>query len=130
LHSINTHIMDLAANIKKLREDKGLLQKQVAQEIGLKPAHYNKIEKGLVEPSIKVLDKLAQLFGITIDQIVHLEKGIPEEVTIEDKTAAEQLRLIHHLSDKDRSIIMNIIDMMLTKQKFQDFFQENLPNSQ
>lgn len=46
--------MSLADNIKKLREDKGLMQKEVAAEIGLKPAHYNKIEKSIVEPSVVV----------------------------------------------------------------------------
>ena len=28
------------------------MQKEVYNEIGLKPAHYNNLEKGLVEPSI------------------------------------------------------------------------------
>ncbi len=46
---------------------------------------------------------------------------------IEDKTAAEQLRLIAQLDEKDRGVVMSIIDTMLTRQKFQDFFQDNLP---
>ena len=118
--------MSLADNIKKLREDKGLMQKEVAAEIGLKPAHYNKIEKGIVEPSVDTLDKMALFYGVTIDEIVHLKNEVPKPVTIEDKTTTEQLRLIQQLSDKDKSIIMSIIDTMLTKQKFQEFFQQNL----
>lgn len=118
--------MSLAENIKKVREQKGMLQKQVAAEIGLKPAHYNKIEKGLVEPSVVIIDKLSQLYGLTIDQIVHLEGEIPTEVVFEDKAATEQLKLMAQLNDKDRSTIMNIIETMLTKQKFSDFFQENI----
>lgn len=118
--------MSLADNIKKIREQKGLLQKQVAAEIGLKPAHYNKIEKGLVEPSVVILDKLAQLYSVTIDQIVHLEGAVPKDVVFEDKVATEQLKLIAQLEDKDRSIIMSIIDTMLTKQKFKDFFNKNI----
>lgn len=118
--------MSVADNIKKLREDKGLMQKEVAAEIGLKPAHYNKIEKGLVEPSIDTLDKLAAYYGITIDQIVHLKKSVPKAVVMEDKTSAEQLRLIAQLNEKDKNIVMSIIDTMLTKQKFQEFFQQNI----
>ena len=118
--------MSLADNIKKLREDKGLMQKEVAAEIGLKPAHYNKIEKSIVEPSVDVLDKLAAFYSVTIDDIVHLKKYIPEVVIMEDKTSAEQLRLIAQLNEKDKTTIMNIIDTMLTKQKFQDFFQQNI----
>ena len=64
-----------------------MLQKQVAADIGLKPAHYNKIEKGLVEPSVVIIDKLAQLYNVTIDQIVHLEGEVSTEVVFEDKAA-------------------------------------------
>lgn len=122
--------MGLADNIKALREEKGLMQKEVAAEIGLKPAHYNKLEKGLVEPSIDTLDKLAIFYGLTIDNIVHLDKDIPKAVQIEDKTSAEQLRLIAQLNEKDKSTVMNIIETMLTKQKFQEFFQQNIAPTQ
>jgi transcriptional regulator with XRE-family HTH domain len=70
------------------------MQKEVAAAIGLKPAHYNKIENGLVEPSIDTLDKLAAYYGLIIDQVVHYKKGVPKAVHIEDKTTAEQLRVI------------------------------------
>jgi hypothetical protein len=30
------------------------------------------------------------------------------------------------LNEKDKSTVMNIIDTMLTKQKFQEFFQQNV----
>jgi len=118
--------MSLADNIKSLREDKGLMQKEIATEIGLKPAHYNKLEKGLIEPSVEVLDKLSAFYGITIDEIVHLSVTTPKAVTMEDKSSAEQLRLISQLNEKDKGVVMNIIDTMLTKQKFQEFFQQNL----
>ncbi|NLL53173.1 MAG: helix-turn-helix transcriptional regulator [Peptococcaceae bacterium] len=118
--------MKLADNIKKIREDKGFLQKQVAAEIGLKPAHYNKIEKGIVEPSVDILDKLAKFYGLTIDQVVHLEGNTPKEITIEDKGLIEQVKLIQELDDKDKDTIFNIIDTMLTKRKFKDFFNKNI----
>lgn len=94
------YYMALADKIKKIREDKGLMQKGVAAEIGLKPAHYNKIEKGMVEPSVEVLDKLAAFYGISIDDIVHFSKTTPKAVTMEDKSSAEQLRLLAQLNEK------------------------------
>jgi len=107
--------MEVHGTIKKLREEKGYLQKQVAAEIELGVSHYNKIEKGQREASIKVLDRLAKLYGITIDQIVNPTDDPAKEVTIEDKTSAEQIKLIQQLDEKDRSIVMSIIDTMLTK---------------
>ena len=118
--------MSLANNIKSLREQKGLLQKQVAAEIELGISHYNKIENGQREASVKILEKLAKLYGTTIDQIVHLEGELPKEVVIEDKTTMEQMRLVSELDNKDKSIIFGMIETMLTKKKFKDFFNKNI----
>jgi hypothetical protein len=48
------------------------------------------------------------------------------EVVLEDKTAVEQTRLIAELYQKDKSVIFGLIEMMLTKKKFKDFFQKNM----
>jgi len=118
--------MSLANNIKHLRENKGLQQKQVAIEIGLGISHYNKIENGQREASVELLDKPAKLYGVSIDAIVHMEGEVPKEIVIEDKTTSEQMRLIQELDEKDKSIVFSMIDIMLTKKKFKDFFQKNV----
>jgi len=118
--------MSLPNNIKRLREEKGLLQKQVASEVGLGISHYSKIENGQREASVELLDNLAKFYGMTIDQIVHMDADIPREVTVEDKTATEQVRLIAELDEKDKSVIFSLIESMLTKKKFKDFFQKNI----
>ena len=53
-------------------------------------------------------------------------KDVPTEITLEDKTANEQVRLIAELDEKDKSIIFGMIETMLTKKKFKDFFQKNV----
>lgn len=118
--------MSIGHNIKKIREQKGLQQKQVAIEIGLGISHYNKIENGQREASVELLDKLAKLYGVSIDAIVHMEGEVPKEIVIEDKTTSEQMRLIQELDEKDKGIIFSMIDIMLTKKKFKDFFQKNV----
>jgi hypothetical protein len=50
---------------------------------------------------------------------------VPTEVVIEDKTTMEQLRLIEELEEKDKTIIFSMLDTMLTKKKFKDFFAKN-----
>lgn len=117
--------MGLGKNIKDLRERKGLLQKQVATEVGLGISHYSKIENGQREASVEMLDKLSKFYEVSIDKIVHPDNEAPTEVIIEDKTAKEQLKLIAELEDKDKHIIFSMIDTMLTKKKFIDFFNKN-----
>lgn len=119
--------MSLANNIKKLREDKGLRQKEVANAIDIGYSNYNKIENGVREIAVKELQRLANFYNVTIDNIVNLDdKKMPKEVVIEDKEAKEQLRLIAELDTDDRAIIFKMIDKMLTSKKFKTFFKENI----
>jgi len=108
---------------ERLRE---MLQKQVASAVNVHPSNFSKIEKGEREPSIEVLDKLAKLFGVSIDQIVHLDENTPKEVIVEDKTTTEQIKLIQQLDDEDKKAVFRIISIMVTKNKFKDFFQKNV----
>jgi len=103
-----------------------LLKKKLHYRAGLHPANYNKTEKGERELSIEALDKIAKLFGMTIDQIVNYEGDIPTEVTIENKDLNERLKLIEQLEEEDKNAIYRIIDSMLTKSKFKDFFNKNV----
>ena len=55
-----------------------------------------------------------------------MDGKVPEDVTIVDKSTAEQLKLIQQLEEEDKNAIFRIIDGMLTKSKFKDFFQKNI----
>jgi transcriptional regulator with XRE-family HTH domain len=118
--------MTTGENIKQIRKDKGLQQKQVAVEVGIDQSNYNKIENGKREPSVDLLNKLANLFGVSVDDILNPSKDIPKEITVEDKTVLEQVRLIQELDNEDRNAIYRMIDSMLTKKKFKDFFNKNI----
>lgn len=104
-----------------------MLQKGVAVEVGLGISRYSKIENGQREASVELLDELPNFYGITIDQTVHMRKSAPKEVTLEDQTTNEQMRLIAELDKKDKSVVFGMIETMLTKKKFKNFFQKNIP---
>ena len=118
--------MDLAQNLRTLREQKGLLQKEVANAVEVHPSNYSKMEKGERDVSIEVADKLAKFYGITLDELVHMDGQVPEEVTIEDKLVTERIKLIQQLEEEDKKAIFRIIDGILTKTKFKDFFNKNI----
>lgn len=118
--------MNVGNTIKKIREQKGLLQKQVAASLKIGHTNYNKMENDNREPSVKELQQLAKLFGMTVDQILNYEGKMPKEVKLEDKPGFEQMNMINELDEDDKSTVIKIIDTMLTKKKFKDFFQKNV----
>ncbi len=118
--------MTIGENIKKIRKDKGLQQKAIAVEVGLDQSNYNKIENSKREPSLEILQKLSTIFNLSVDEIINPSDSIPTAVTIEDKTMTEKIRMIDQLDDVDKHVVFSMIDTMLTKKKFQDFFQQNI----
>lgn len=59
----------------KFRKSLGLLQKDVAQAIGIKSNTYCCYERGINEPSIQVLIKLADFFHTTVDELINRENN-------------------------------------------------------
>lgn len=118
--------MQIGKNIKNIREQKKMLQKEIAAAAKLHASNYSKIEKGEREPTIQALDRIARLFGMTVDQIIHYEGELPKEVNIENKSVNEKLKLIDQLEDQDKQALYRMIDCMLTKNKFKDFFNKNV----
>lgn len=99
-----------------------MLQKQVAAELNIGTTNYNKLENGNREPSVKELQQLVTLFDLSVDQILNFEDELPKEVSLEDKTEMEQFKF----EDEDKQTVMKIINTMLTKSKFKDFFNKNI----
>jgi transcriptional regulator with XRE-family HTH domain len=53
--------------IAELRKEKGLTQRQLAEEIGTSQANLSRWEAGIIEPSIIECWKLADYFDTSID---------------------------------------------------------------
>lgn len=121
--------MSIGKNIKNIREQKGLMQKEVAAVADMQASNYSKIESGQRDISVEALDRIAQFFGMTVDEVIHLEDSVPVPVRVEDKTANEKLQMISQLDEEDKHVVYRIIDGMLTKNKFQTFFEQNLQTS-
>ena len=60
----------LGEKIKKYREEKKMTQAEVAEVLGVKPATISKYEAGTLEPNIESLKKLAELFGVSVDELL------------------------------------------------------------
>lgn len=56
--------------IKELRQDKGLSQGDLAKELGLSQQTISSYEKGIREPDISTLKKLADFFQVSLDYLL------------------------------------------------------------
>lgn len=70
-------------NIKKLRTQRGMTQKNLADRLFVSPQAVSRWENNEVEPSLGTITELAKIFNVTTDQILGAETVPPEPVTVE-----------------------------------------------
>lgn len=61
--------------LKELRLEKGETQDVVADAIGVTRAYYGMIEKNLRKPSFENIEKIANYFGLTLNEIGQIMKN-------------------------------------------------------
>ena len=57
-------------NLKKIRKNRNISQKQIADHLGIAQNSYSRYENGTRQPDIDMLNKLADYFGVTVDEIL------------------------------------------------------------
>ena len=60
----------LGEKLKTYRKNKKMTQVEVAEALGIKSATVSKYESGTLEPNIEALKKLAELFEVSIDELL------------------------------------------------------------
>lgn len=62
----------LGERLKELRLEKGLTQRQVAEELGISSVAYLHYEKSQREPPLTLLADMAALFDVSVDFLLGL----------------------------------------------------------
>ena len=96
--------------IKQLRQERGLKQEELAKEFGIAQQTISNYEKGIREPDITTLKKMADFFDVSLDFLLGktdiktpietlalsrsdgYENGLPDEAIREIKTFKEFIR--------------------------------------
>ena len=90
--------MDLGKNIYELRKAKGVTQEELAAELGVTAAAVSKWEKGNTLPDVLMVCAIADLFGITTDELLGRSRALKKLVLVtegEDRKNIERLLRQH-----------------------------------
>lgn len=64
------NVTPFSERVKELRKKNHLTQKQAAAELGIRYTAYQAYEYGKSEPNLDHLQQLADLFGVTLDELM------------------------------------------------------------
>lgn len=111
--------MNIGEKIRKVREAKGLSQKEISAMVNMDQSQYSKIENGKTDPTTSTLEKIAKALGIDVSELFVSDK-IFKDINSADKTIMEKLRLIELLDNKEQQSIYNIVDGLVASKKLRD----------
>ena len=102
-------------NIKKLRKDKGLTQRQLADLIGIEQTGVCKWEKGICLPSSETLVKLAEIFEVSTDFVLGITRyHFPVNVGRDNVFTFEEFKIIEQYRSLPENLKQTVKDSLNT----------------
>ena len=102
----------MKTKLLELRKSKNLLQREVAFACGLTTAAYGSYEKGDREPTLKTLCKLADFFGVTVDELLGRTPQLFDDARVE---RPEVLELFDQLNVGEQERAIGYMESMLER---------------
>lgn len=111
--------MAIGNKIKKLRQDKNWSQVQLAQKIDVNKRFVSAYETGKSLPSANTLQKLAEVFGVSVDYLLSDDEQTRNLATvpITDKTLLEYFEEIQRMTPDDQKAVKILLEAMIIKNK-------------
>ena len=107
----------VAEGIRLLRQEKGWTQEELAGRVGLRQKQISSYERGATAPSSQTLIALAKALGASIDDLTQLPAQASVRVKITDRELLERLQRLDKLSDADRGLVKEVIDLVLHRRE-------------
>lgn len=103
---------EIGLRIKKLRQEAGLTQEELAEMIQVHNTYIGKIERGHIIPSLKLLIAIANKLNVNLIYLFQIEKKSKAK-----KSLSDLITLLKDLSDEDIKFIANIAKFLLKKSR-------------
>ncbi|NRA86933.1 MAG: helix-turn-helix transcriptional regulator [Rhizobiales bacterium] len=95
--------------IIELRKNRKLTQEDVANNLKIAKSTYIKYEKGTQSPQLELIDKIAELYGITASEVISKDSSAPK---LNDQLISK-LNLITQLEDDEKKSLIMVIEGMV-----------------
>ncbi|SCT09195.1 helix-turn-helix domain-containing protein [Staphylococcus caeli] len=99
--------MKMAEQIKKHRKELGLTQEELADKLNTTRQSVSKWEQGTLEPNIQMINNLAVLFGISLDNLVNGKSN--DEVNVNENCVSRPMNFWEFASQKWWLIIIILL---------------------
>ncbi len=114
----------ISDRIRRLRVQKGISQKQFAEQVDLHPAQYNRYEKGENVPSTEILGKLADALGVTVDYLYEGETTAAVTADFEDRDLLALFKEVEKFPPEKKFIVKGLLEEMTQNQRMKQAYEK------
>lgn len=110
----------ISRRIRQLRQEQHWTQAELAEKLGIHQKQISAYERGVNIPSTDILIKLAEVFDVTLDYLAFEAQGQPAKLNIQDRELLRRFELVDTLSEKEKDLAKEILDLVILKHRFQE----------
>ena len=107
-------MMTLGRKIEMLRKDRGWTQIQLAEMLGMTGHHLSRWENDKIRPRAKMLEKLAEILGLPVDELTSAPKTLTPKSVSNDPELAVLLAEVDELDEEQKGVLKHVLRSMLT----------------
>ncbi|MBS6959093.1 MAG: helix-turn-helix transcriptional regulator [Roseburia sp.] len=104
--------MEIGERLAKVRKEQGYKQKDIADKLNVSQQVISNIERNASSPDINVLRGLADLYGMSLDELIARQVTPREENGIEQKI----MNIIEKLDDTGKELSLSLVDQVAQHQ--------------
>lgn len=117
--------MTLGRKIEFLRKERGWTQAQLADQLTMTAHHVSRWENDRIRPRDKALGKLAELFEVSVEELLAAKKDTHPDLAASDPELASMVAELARLDDEQRFVIKHVLRSMLTCRQMEQLVSQS-----
>ena len=109
--------------IFQLRRERGWTQKELEEKVEMHPNHVSRMEKDKMQPRRSTLEKIAEVFEISIEDLLALAekdtRALGQQLSEEDPELAALMSQVPLLTEEQKEALRVFLRSMVTCQRLQ-----------
>jgi len=102
-------------DLKKIRELKRISQKELGEKLGFASTTISSYERGVCDPNINILIKMADIFNVSVDTLVGHDSNLIDMNSLDDNQKLIVNEVINVLPAEDNAKIVGYIASLKNK---------------
>jgi transcriptional regulator with XRE-family HTH domain len=113
---------DLGKRIQELRKQSKLSQIELAGKINVSKSQMIRYENKGVQPPANILNKLADIFGTSVDYLINGNSDEKAQATLKNTELLQRFKEIENLPKREQSVLIDVISAYIRDFKAKQSF--------